>query len=284
MLKADKRWDWELNNKTSFWSHSLKELWSYRYLLAGLVRRHFLLHYQQTVLGPLWVLFQPIITIVTYVLVFNKMVGISTGGIPPVVFYASGIVLWNFFNDSFMGTASTFKDNVQVFSKVYFPRIIVPLSVVSTYFMRFSVQLVLFLLIMAYYSLFTAFEIPLSAWFFAFPVAILLIGAIGLGLGLLFSVLTAKYRDLNNVVAFGVRLVMFVTPVIYPLSAIPDKTRWIVQLNPLTPLFELFRLSMIGQGFITPLQLLYSIVFTVLILVGAVLAFNKQGDRLIDVV
>jgi lipopolysaccharide transport system permease protein len=281
---ADGKWDWEINNKTSFWSHGIKELWAYRHLLAGLVRRHFLLNYQQTVLGPVWVLFQPVVTLITYVLVFNKMVGISTGEIPPVVFYASGIVLWNFFNDSLIGTASTFRENAQIFSKVYFPRIIMPLSVISTYFLRFSIQLTMFLLVIIYYSIFSGMELKISVWLLAFPLSIILIAAIGLGLGLFFSVITAKYRDISNVVSMGVRLLMFVTPVIYPMAAIPEKTRWIVQLNPLTPLFELFRLSLLGHGVVSGTQILYSIAFTFFILLGALLIFNKQGDKLIDVV
>lgn len=284
MRVTNQKWDWQVDNKTGFWNHPMAEIWSYRHLLQGLVRRHFLLNYQQTVLGPLWVLFQPIITLVTYLFVFNKLVGISTGAIPPVVFYASGVLLWSFFSDSFTGTASTFRENAEVFGKVYFPRIIMPLSVIGIYMLRLAIQLVLFAFIMAYYIVFEGLAVPLSLWLAAFPVSVLLIGAFGLGLGLIFSVLTAKYRDLNNVVALGVRLMMFVTPVIYPLAAIPEKTRWIVQLNPLTPLFETFRLSLLGQGVVTPAQFTYSIVCTLLLLAGALLVFNKQGDKLIDIV
>ncbi|GAA4303401.1 ABC transporter permease [Nibribacter koreensis] len=278
------KWDWEITNKTTFWSHSAQELWAYRHLLVGLVRRFFLLNYNQTVLGPLWVLFQPILTLVTYVLVFNKLVGISTGALPPVVFYASGIVLWNFFSDSFTGTSNTFRENIQLFSKVYFPRIIMPLSVVSTQALRFLIQLVMFICVIAYYSLTTDFDLTWSWNLLLLPVAIALVGLLALGLGLLFSVLTAKYRDISNLVSLGVRLLMFVTPVIYPLTVIPEKLRWVVQLNPLTPLFELFRLSLLGQGLVTPGQLGYSLILTVVLLLGAVLFFNKQGDKLIDVV
>jgi lipopolysaccharide transport system permease protein len=284
MSVARKKWDWEINNKTLYWSHSLKELWLYRFLLAGLVRRHFLLNYQQTILGPVWILFQPLLTLVTYILVFNKLVGISTGSLPPVLFYFSGIILWNFFNDSFIGTSGTFKDNANLFSKVYFPRIIVPVSVISTQLMRFSMQLFMFLLVILFYALF--FNLPLKPgiWLLAFPFSIILIGLMGLGLGLMFSVVTAKYRDITNLVNLGVRLLMFVTPVIYPMEAVSDKVRWVVELNPLTPLFEMFRLSLLGSGTFTALQLLYSVLFTVLILTGALLLFNKQGDKLIDVV
>ncbi|MFD2515171.1 ABC transporter permease [Pontibacter locisalis] len=278
------RWEWEINNKTNFWGNGLKELWLYRYLLAGLVRRHFLLNYQQTVLGPFWVLLQPVITLIIYVVVFNKLVGISTETIPPVAFYASGIVLWNFFSESFTGTATTFRDNAQIFSKVYFPRIIMPLSVISTYFMRFSLQLLLFLLILTYYHFFTTFEFRITFWILALPISVLFTGAIGLGMGLFFSVITAKYRDFINMIAVGVRLLMFITPVIYPMIAIPEKARWIIQLNPLTPLFELFRLSLLNQGYVTPLQVAYSVTFSVLILLGSVLLFNKKGDKLIDII
>ncbi|AMM51707.1 ABC transporter [Rufibacter sp. DG15C] len=278
------KWDWEITNKTTFWSHSLQELWAYRHLLVGLVRRYFLLNYNQTVLGPLWILFQPILTLLTYVLVFNKLVGISTGALPPVVFYASGIVLWNFFSDSFTGTSNTFRENIQLFSKVYFPRIIMPLSIVSTQFLRFFIQLGMFIVVILYYSLATDFAFTWSWSLLLLPVAVALVGLFGLGLGLLFSVLTAKYRDITNLVSLGVRLLMFITPVIYPLTVIPEKLRWVVQLNPLTPLFELFRLSMLGQGLVTPGQLLYSLVITLVLLFSAILFFNKQGDKLIDVV
>jgi lipopolysaccharide transport system permease protein len=278
------KWDWEITNKTTFWSQSLQELWAYRHLLVGLVRRYFLLNYNQTVLGPLWILFQPILTLLTYVLVFNKLVGISTGALPPVVFYASGIVLWNFFSDSFTGTSNTFRENIQLFSKVYFPRIIMPLSIVSTQFLRFFIQLGMFIAVIMYYSLATEFDFTWSWSLLFLPVAVAFVGLLGLGLGLLFSVLTAKYRDITNLVSLGVRLLMFITPVIYPLTVIPEKLRWVVQLNPLTPLFELFRFSMLGQGLVTPVQLLYSLVITLVLLFGAVLFFNKQGDKLIDVV
>ncbi|MFT2010417.1 ABC transporter permease [Pontibacter sp. 13R65] len=284
MQNGDIKWDWKIDNKTSFWSHSIKELWSYRYLLAGLVRRNFLVNYQQTVLGPLWVLIQPLITLVTYFFVFTKLAGISTGSLPPVLFYSSGIVLWNFFNDSFLGTSNTFKDNANIFSKVFFPRIIIPISIISTQFLRFIIQLLMLLTMVVYYYIFLELPLQLSIWSFAFPVAILGVGAFSLGVGLLFSILTAKYRDLNNIVSLGIRMFMFVTPVIYPLGFVSEKVRWIVQLNPLSSLFELFRLSLLGEGFVTVLQLLYSFIFILFTLIGAVLFFNKQGDKLIDIV
>ncbi|GAA4443991.1 ABC transporter permease [Pontibacter saemangeumensis] len=285
MLAVEKkRWEWEINNKTSYWGESLRELWSFRHLLASLVRRHFILNYQQTVLGPVWILFQPIMTLVTYVVVFDKMVGIPTGTLPPVLFYFSGIVLWNFFSDSFSGTANTFRDNAHLFSKVYFPRLIMPLAAISTHFIRFLMQLVMLLLFIAYFWFFKGLRPSLNTWLAAFPLAVVLAGSIGLGLGLFFSVLTAKYRDMSNLVSLGIRLLMFVTPVIFPLSLVPDNVQWIVKINPLSPLFELFRLSLLGEGYVTPWQLLYSALFMVIVLSGALLLFNKQGTKLMDVV
>lgn len=277
-------WDWEIRAKTSWGGIHLGELWSYRHLLVSLVRRDFLLNYQQTVLGPLWILFQPILTLATYVLVFGKLVRVSTDSIPPVLFYFSGIVLWNFFNDAFGGTSNTFRDNAHIFSKVYFPRLIMPIAVVSTSFLRFLMQFALLFILMIYYYIFLDFSPYFTINSLLLPLTVVLTGIIGLGLGLLFSVLTAKYRDIGNLVSLGLRLLMFVTPVIYPVSSVPEKLRWIVQLNPLTPLFELFRLSMFGKGTFSPIQLLYMLAFTVVVFLGSVLLFNKQGDKLIDFV
>lgn len=282
-LKKD-HWDWEFGSRTSWWGWSVAELWAYRNLLGRLVRRDFLLNYQQTVLGPLWILFQPILTLVTYVVVFGKLVGISTGTIPPVLFYLAGIVAWNFFNDSFLGTAFTFRENAQIFSKVYFPRLIVPFSVMSTHFIRFLMQFILLLLVMAWYWLVEGVTIATNIWLLFLPVALLLMGIIGLSFGLIFSVLTAKYRDLVNLVHLGVRMLMFLTPVIYPLAIIPDNVRWLVVLNPLTPLFEVFRFALLGEGTFTLLHLLYSGGFALVLMLIAFMAFNKQGDKLIDVV
>lgn len=283
MIKS-KNWDWEITPKTSYWGWSTKELWSYRHLLTGLMRRHFLLSYQQTVIGPFWMLFNPIVTLATYILVFHKLIGISTGSIPPVLFYASGVLLWNFFNGCFTGTSATFRENSEVFKKVYFPRIIMPISVISTQFTRFFMQLLMFFLVIGYYNIFQGLVVPVNLWLLSIPVTILTISAFGLGLGLFFSVLTAKYRDMSNVVSLSVRLLMFVTPVIYPMSTIPVKWHWIVQLNPLTPQFELFRLSLLGQGTVTPGQIFYSCLSIMIVLAGGLLLFNKQGDKLIDVV
>lgn len=280
--KSDK-WDWEITNKTSWWQIGLGEVWAYRNLLARLVRRDFLLSYQQTLLGPLWTLLQPVLTVFTYVLVFSKLVGISTGSVPPTLFYLTGTVLWGLFNEVFMSTSATFTANAELFSKVYFPRLVMPLAAVSAQLLRLLIQLALLGLVMIYYWLSGNFLFRINAWVIGVPVALLVVAAIGLAVGLLFSVITAKYRDLMNVVMLFMRMLMFVTPVIYPLAIISEKVRWIVVLNPLTPLFEMFRYALLGEGSFTNDQLLYSIGSAIALLLIGVLLFNKQKEALMDV-
>lgn len=284
MHKVDLKWQWKITSRTSYRIEDIKALWSYRHFLASLVRREFLLNYQQTILGPFWLIFPPLVTLVTYIFVFNKMVGISTGTIPSVLFYFSGIVLWNFFSDCWSGTSTTFKENAHLFSKVYFPRIIIPVSVVCTHFLRFLLQFVFLLCMVGFYMFFRDFKIVLNFWLLLLPVAILCVGLIGLGMGLIFSVLTAKYRDISNLVSLGVRLLMFVTPVIYPLTSIPKKWRLLVEINPLTSFFEIFRKGLLGEGAVTTEMFIYSLIFTIFISFTGLMIFNKQGDKLIDVV
>jgi lipopolysaccharide transport system permease protein len=284
MSDLRKKWGWEILPTTNDWSWNIKELSSYRHLLMSLVKREFLLYYQQTILGPIWVLFQPLITLLTYVIVFKKLIGVSIGTLPPVLFYFSGILLWNFFMESFDRTSNTFRDNIHLFSKVYFPRLIMPLSILSTNFLRCLIQLGLLLLIILYYTLFKDYSVQLKWIRLAFPFAIILTGVLSLSLGLLFSILTAKYRDIGNFVGICMRLLMFITPVIYPLASIHHNFRWIVQINPLTSFFELFRLSLLGEGTVDLLHLIYSITVTVIAASTALILFNKKSSQLIDFV
>lgn len=277
------KWDWEIKNKTSWWQVGLLEVVAYRSLLARLVRRDFLVSYQQTLLGPLWTLMQPIMTVLTYILVFSKLVGISTGSVPPALFYMAGTILWGLFNDVFGNASTTFTANAGLFSKVYFPRLVMPLASVSAQLIRMLIQLGLLGIVMLYYGLSGGFQFHLNAWVLGIPLVLLVVAGNGLALGLLFSVITAKYRDLMNVVMLIMRMLMFVTPVIYPLSIIPGNLRWIVVLNPLTPAFEMFRYALLGEGSFTPGQLLYSLGITLILLLGGVLLFNKQKEALMDI-
>ncbi len=277
-------WDWEIASETSWWDWKLAELWTYRNLLVRLVRRDFLVNHQQTLLGPLWMLFQPVLTLATYVLVFSNIVGIPTGDTPPVLFYLVGIILWTFFSEGFTTISYTFTHNVHIFEKVYFPRLIIPLSVMSANFIRLLLQFALLVILILYYRIAHDVPIAFTGWMLLAPLAILIIGVYGLSAGLLFSVLTAKYRDLANVAVLGIRLMMFVTPVIYSVSIVPAKIRWLAELNPLTPLFELCRFAILGEGIFTLAQLGYSVSMTIILFVVAMVFFNKQGDKLMDVV
>ncbi|MEJ5961883.1 ABC transporter permease [Pedobacter immunditicola] len=263
----------------------MSELFSYYHLLFRLVRKEFLINYQQTLLGPLWVLFQPILTTLTYVFIFNKVIGVEVGGkLPPVLFYFSGIVLWNFFSESFLATSKVFRDNFHLFSKVYFPRLIVPLALTITQFFRFLIQLALLIIILGYFILFKGFHITFTWYLLMLPLVVFTVGMISLSIGLFFSIITAKYRDLTNFVEISLRLLMFGTPIIYPLSLVKENIRWVVELNPLSSLFELFRLGLLGEGIVSPYQLLYSMVFMTVSFFIAILLFNKQGAKLIDVI
>jgi len=285
MPASEKKLEWVIEAKSSYFNLNLKELLSYYHLLFRLVKKEFLINYQQTLLGPLWVLFQPIVTTITYVFVFNKVIGVSIGGkLPPVLFYFSGIVLWNFFNDSFSAASKTFRDNIHIFSKVYFPRLIIPLAYIITQFLRFLIQLALLIVVLAYFIMFKGFNVSFTWYLVAVPAAIFCVGMISMSIGLFFSIITAKYRDLTYFVDIFLRVLMFVTPVIYPLSTVRPHIRWIVQLNPLSPLFELFRLGLLGEGTISFPQLAYSSAFMIVSLTLTILLFNKQGGKLIDVI
>jgi lipopolysaccharide transport system permease protein len=285
MFTSKKKIEWEITAKSSYFDLNLKELISYHHLLLRLVKKEFLINYQQTLLGPLWVLFQPIVTTVTYVFVFNNMLGVPLGGkLPPVLFYFTGIILWNFFNDSFTSASKIFRDNIHIFSKVYFPRLIVPFALIITQFLRFLIQFALLVILLAYFMIFKGFNVTFTWYLVSLPLVLLGIGMISLSMGLLFSIVTAKYRDLTNFVDILIRVLLFITPVIYPLSAVKESIRWVVKLNPLTPLFELFRLGLLGQGTISLSQLLYSLTFMIISLLAAILIFNKQGGKLIDVI
>ncbi|CAN5691231.1 ABC transporter permease [soil metagenome] len=284
MSQVENKMEWVIESKSSYFGLNVKEIFAYRHLLGRLVRKEFLINYQQTLLGPIWIVFTPLLTMITYVFVFNKIIGVSSGKLPPVLFYFSGIVLWNFFNDSFGSTAKTFRDNIHIFSKVYFPRLIVPLAAISTQFFRFLIQLTLLILILLFFVFVKGFELHLTWYALTLPLIILTIAMISLSLGLIFSVITAKYRDLGNFVDIFIKVMLFVTPVIYPLASVKENIRWIVQLNPLTSLFELFRLAILGEGTISLYQVLYSVVFMLCALFAAILLFNKQGSKLIDVI
>ncbi|WP_342648410.1 ABC transporter permease [Mucilaginibacter sp. CSA2-8R] len=275
------KWEWEITSKTS-WFVNFKELYFYKDLLLSQTRKDFLGAYQQTLLGPLWVLIQPLLTVGIFVIVFNNILGVKTDGYPPMLFNMIGVTLWTLFSDIFTNTSRTFTQNAAVFNKVYFPRVIVALSALLLQLLLFGVQLLLLGSVFTYYALtnqvtFHASTLPLAL------VAVVITSGIAFGAGLIFSVLTAKYRDLTSLTQLVIRLLMFVTPVFFTLSVVPQKVNWVVMLNPLSSMFELFRAAFTGTYHGTLNAITFSVLFMTIIVTAGVLLFNKMGDKLLDV-
>ena len=275
-------WEWEIKSEQSWFGTNFRELYAYKDLLFRLVRKEFLLRYQQTILGPLWVLIQPILTVLVFVIVFNRVIKVPIPDIPPVLFYLSGITLWTLFSDIFNGTAGTFTSNIEVFNKVYFPRLIAPLSIMLLHCFRFLIQLTFLIIIFIFYYFNNAVEFDLVRMLMIIPVILMCIG-FALGGGLIFSIITAKYRDLSNILSMIINMLMFISPIFYSMVNASPNVRWLAYVNPLTPLFEMFRYAIFGIGKFSGIQVLYSSVVMVLILLYGILLFNKKGDQLIDV-
>lgn len=281
-MRKNSFWEWEITKKTPWFGAGFKELYSFRDLLIRLVRKEFLMYYQQTLLGPLWMVIQPILTVLTYVLIFDKVIGLETEGVPPFLFYLTGITLWSLFSDIFLGTSGTFSQNAHIFSKVYFPRIIAPIAILLLHLLRFLIQFILFIIVLAYYY-FTGKYQPDGNWLLSIPVIIMTAG-VAFGAGLMFSVFTAMYRDLMNLQQLLVRLLMFLCPIFYSLAMVPGDKKWLVSLNPLSSFFEVFRYAFIGKGTVSMHELTYSVIWMVVLVTVGVLLFNKRGDKLMDVI
>lgn len=282
-MTENANWDWEIKPQKPWFGTNLKELFAYKDLLFRLVRKEFLIRYQQTLLGPLWVLIQPVLTVIIYILIFNRIIKVPIPDIPPILFYLCGITLWSLFSDIFSGTANTFIHNIDVFNKVYFPRLIAPLSITFLHYIRFFIQLILLVILVIFFSLRGEVHINPGIFFLMLPIT-LFTAAFALGWGLIFSIITAKYRDLSNIINLLVSLLMFVTPIFYSMDIVPDKIRWVVALNPLSTFFELFRYSILGIGHFSTYQILYSGFASLLFLFSGLLLFNKKGDKLIDII
>ncbi|HEY0677833.1 MAG TPA: ABC transporter permease [Chitinophagaceae bacterium] len=275
--------EWEIKPGTRWFELNLRELFSYKDLLLRLVRRDFLMLYQQTLLGPVWIILQPLLTVFTYILIFDLIIGIPTNGIPPFLFYLTGITIWNLFADIFTGLAGTFVNNINIFSKVYFPRMIIPLATTLLHFSRILIQLLLLIGVILFYYFSGKLVIKPETWILA-VIPLLLTGFIALGCGLIFAVFIAKYRDLMNLLQLLVRLLLFVSPVFFAVSLVPERLRWIINLNPLSPLFELFRYALVGEGTFSIPGILYSSCAAIVLLLGGIVLFNKKADTLVDVV
>ena len=280
---TDTPWDLIIEPKTSWFDLRLKELWQYKDLLFIMVKRDFIAAYKQTILGPIWHFLQPLFTTIVFVIVFGKIARIPTDNIPQPLFYLCGLTLWNYFSACLNGTSNTFIANAEIFGKVYFPRLIIPLSVVISNAIKLGIQFILLMAMMGYYAL-SGYRFNLGLNILWVPALILIVALLGLALGILISALTTKYRDMSVLMGFGVQLLMYATPVIYPLSFIPEKYKTIIGLNPLTWLTEAFRNGLLGEGIVNVPMLGYSGAITVALLIVSIMVFSKVEKTFMDTV
>ena len=283
MPTSKSEYQYAITPKDKFLDLRLKDIWQYRDLLVLFVRRDFVATYKQTILGPIWFIIQPLLTTIVFTIVFGNIAKLSTDGLPPMLFYLAGVTSWNYFAECLKKSADTFTANAGIFGKVYFPRIIVPLSITITNIITFGIQLTLFLGFLAYY-LFTGVPIAPNWYICTLPLLVLTMGLMGLGFGLYLTSMTTKYRDFKFLVAFGVQLLMYATPVIYPVSEVPEKYQWIILANPMTSIIETFRYAFLGAGNISWYGLAYSVGFTLVLFISGLLLFNKTEKNFMDTV
>ena len=276
-------WTKVIRPKKGLLDLGLKSLWRYRDLWYMYVRRDIVTFYKQTILGPLWFVIQPILTTAMYMFVFGGLAGISTDGAPQPLFYLSGVMLWNYFSDSFNVSSNVFVSNASVFGKVYFPRLVVPLAGLTSNLVKMGIQLVLFILIYIGYRISGA-ALEINASLLLFPFYVLLLAGHAMSWGLIVSSVTSKYRDMRHLVGFGLQLFMYATPVIYPLSVAGGRFKWALQLNPLTPIFEAFKYGCLSCGSLSWGGLLYSTLFMLVSLFLAVILFNRVEQNFMDTV
>ena len=284
--KTDEKWLFEITPKNKFFSLNLNEVWQYRDLLLLFVKRDVVTVYKQTILGPLWYLIQPLFTSITFTIIFNTVAGINTGTVPPFLFNLAGITVWNYFTACLNDTSDTFKKNASIFGKVYFPRIIMPLSVVISNLLKFGIQFLIFAAFYIFYY-FNGASISLNGTTLFFPLLVALMGILGLGLGMIISSLVTKYRDFTYLIGFGVQLLMYLSAVMYPMALIKEKLPaygWLVEYNPLAYVIETTRYMLLNVGQISVLGLVYTFGVTIAVFVLGVLIFNKTEKSFIDTV
>jgi lipopolysaccharide transport system permease protein len=279
-----KKWREIISPHTNIFAINLKEIWHYRDLLFILMRRDILAIYKQTIFGPLWFFLQPVLTSITFIIVFSRVAKLSTENLPPVLFYLSGIVLWSYFADCVVKTSTFFKDNTPILSKVYFPRLIVPLSLVLTNLVKFSIQLILFFLIY-FYFMFSGPPFEPNSFLLLFPLLIVLIAGLGLGVGVIISSLTTRYKDLAHLTTFGIQLLMFASPVIFPLSGFENsKYKTLIMANPMTGIIEAFRYGFLGKGYFSWDLLAYDTACVLVFLFLALIIFNSTEKSFVDTI
>ncbi|MDR3574624.1 MAG: ABC transporter permease [Anaerolineaceae bacterium] len=288
MIKTDisseqKDWDLIIRPQRNLLDLRLGELWRYRDLVMLFVRRDFVSVYKQTILGPLWFLIQPLLTTIIFTVIFGNIAKLPTDGLPQFLFYMSGTVIWTYFSDCLTKTSGTFANNANLFGKVYFPRLAVPVSILISSLITFLIQFAFFLAFMLFFIL-QGTAIHPNLWILFSPVLIFMMAGLGLGFGIIVSALTNKYRDLRFLVQFGVQLLMYATPVIYSASSIPARYRTLIAANPMTSIVETFRYAFLGAGSVNPGQLIYSFAFTIIIVIIGVVIFNRVEATFMDTV
>jgi lipopolysaccharide transport system permease protein len=286
--KEAKKQDWlfEITPKNNFFELNLREIWNYRDLIFLFVKRDVVTVYKQTVLGPLWYLIQPLFTSITFTIIFNNLAGIDTGKVPPFLFNLAGIIIWNYFTSCLNSTSDTFKNNASMFGKVYFPRLIVPISVVISNLLKFAIQFLIFIVFFIYFY-YQGAPISLNASVLFFPLLVVLMGLLALGLGMIISSLVTKYRDFTYLIGFGVQLLMYVSAVMYPMTLIVSKIPkygWLIKYNPLAYVIETSRYMLLNIGNMSIYGLLYTTVITVVLFFFGLLLFNKTEKSFIDTV
>ena len=278
-----KKWDMVIGPQRNLLDLRLRELWHARDLILLFVRRDFVSVYKQTILGPLWYLIQPLLTTIIFTVIFGNIAKLPTDGLPSFLFYMSGTVIWTYFASCFTKTSETFVNNANLFGKVYFPRMAVPISILLSNLIAFVIQFVFFLGFMVYFIARGTALHP-NWWILFTPVLLLMMAGLGLGFGIIVSSLTTKYRDLRFLVQFGVQLLMYVTPVIYPMSSIPGRYQAILRYNPISPVVETFRYAFLGAGTVNLVQLGYSFAVMLAVIIIGVVIFNRVEATFMDTV
>ena len=282
-IREQEQWDLVIEGKSSLFDLKFKDVWRYRDLLMMFVKRDFISSFKQTILGPLWFFIQPLLTTITFTFVFGNLAGISSDGLPKPLFYMAGITAWNYFSDCLNKTSTVFSANAGIFGKVYFPRLIMPLSIIVSNLMRFGVQMVMFICLVIYYKINGAIFEP-NITLLLFPMLVILMALLGLGLGMIITSLTTKYKDLQFLLQFGITLLMYATTVIYPLSSAPLKYKKWIELNPMTGIIEAFRYSFLGKGEFSTWSIGYSSIVTIVILFFGIIIFNRTERSFIDTI
>lgn len=284
MEQGRENWSEIITPKKGLFELNLKELIRYKDLILLFVRRDFVSAYKQTILGPIWFFIQPLFTTAIFIVVFTKLAKLSTDGIEPTLFYLSGVTIWTYFSDCLLKTSNTFVSNAGIFGKVYFPRLVTPISVIISNFVKLAIQFLLLIIVYIYYVVIGSVSFQLGLAVLLIPYILLVVALLGLGLGIIFSSLTTKYRDLSFLIQFGIQLFMYATPIIYPYSSAGGKMKMLLGLNPLTSIIETFRYALFNKGNLDLMLLAYSSVVTLIILLIGIITFNKVEKSFMDTV